>query len=515
MSDEQIQIFISYARDDDEPAPDIAGTMGFVDFLHRQLDHSFKSGRERPEIWRDVKNIFRGERFWPKIQLELDKSALLLVILSENWMASEYCRKELAYFRECRNRSGEEVDERIVVIAKNDVELQERPEGLKNTEGYSFYQHIDRPRLGEIEEFFVRGRPVENLYWPMFDELRTFLCRRSKQLRRTSLTEPEASTNGRTVYVAKPASDMLDDYIGLVKELTDHGYEVVPKRAQEMPRDRSALNFIDTALGAAEASIHLVGESAGWEPEDLDKIVELQLARAAAKVDDGKDTKPRSAFRRIIWAPKVFRRALPAGIETMERDPHEVLARFGGELPIDQVIGEDPGNFRQLLIRMLDQWKPAVLADEAVGGGVAAGSRVFVLHNEQDRLLARNLKKALRQHNVEALLPAVDDDEALRKTFDKDSIARCDAIVLCWGMTSQTWTCAQARQFEDWRAFGRNRGWKPRSVVLAPPSGEIKAEFKQDPLPREIDQLVELDDINVIPPDVVSRIIPRSRAEEP
>ena len=66
MSDEQIQIFISYARDDDEPAPDIAGTMGFVDFLHRQLDHSFKSGRERPEIWRDVKNIFRGERFWPK-----------------------------------------------------------------------------------------------------------------------------------------------------------------------------------------------------------------------------------------------------------------------------------------------------------------------------------------------------------------------------------------------------------------------------------------------------------------
>ena len=251
------------------------------------------------------------------------------------------------------------------------------------------------------------------------------------------------------------------------------------------------------------------------EPEDLDKIAVLQLARAAAKVKDSQDPKSRPAFRRIIWAPKVFRRATAVGNETIERDPHDVLAHFGGELPSDQVIGDDPGNFRQLLIRMLDQWTLPVIAEPKVDGDVAAGSRVFVLHNEKDRLLARNLKRALRQHNVEALLPAVDDDEAVRKNFDKDSIARCDAIVLCWGMTSQTWTCAQARQFEDWRAFGRNRGWKPRSVVLAPPPGEFKAEFKQDPLPREIDQLVELEDINVIPPDVISRIIPRGRADEP
>jgi hypothetical protein len=285
-----------------------------------------------------------------------------------------------------------------------------------------------------------------------------------------------------------------------------------------MPRDHFALNFIEMALAAAESSIHLVGESAGWEPEDLDKIVELQLACAAARVRDGTGTAGRPPFRRIIWAPKAFRRAQATGLDMMERDPHEVLVRFGGELPSDQVISADPGNFRLSLIRLLDQAEPAHHIEEmaeAQNGEAATGARVFVLHHDKDRQLARNLKKALSAHNVEALLPAVDDDEALRKTYDKDSIARSDAIVLCWGMTTQTWTCAQARQFEDWRAFGRKRGWKPRSVVVAPPPGEIKTEFKQDPLPREIDQLVELEDIDRIPPEVVNRIIPRQRAEEP
>jgi TIR domain len=516
MSDEQIQIFISYARDDDEPAPNIANAKGFVDYLHRQMNHKFKvSGSERPEIWRDIDNIYRGEHFWPKIQKELDKSALLLVILSQNWMASDYCRRELEYFIESIQRRGEAVEESIIVVAKNHVPIDERPWGLQKQEGYCFYRESDRQRLGDIEEFFVRGSPVENHYWPLFDELCTFLIKRSGQLRRVKFTEPQLPTNARTIYVAKTATDMFDEYIRVVSELTNHGYNVVPKRSDEMPRDRSASDFIDKELAQAEASVHLIGESEGWEPEDLDKIVKLQLARAAAKAG-GKEAGAAagSPFRRIIWAPKVFRRAGPGGEQTQERDPHEVLGRFGGELPSDQVIADDPGNFRQCMIRMLDQWKP-VDKDIAVGTGVASGSKVFVLHHEKDRPLARSLRKALREKNVEALFPAVDGDEPDRKALDKDSIKRSDAIVLCWGDTSETWTRAQARQFEDWRAYGRSRNWEPRSVVLGPPPGEFKAEFKEDPPPSEIDQIVEVPDVESIPSEVVNKIVPHGQPEAP
>lgn len=516
MTDKQIQIFISYARDDDAQTPGIPDAIGFVDHLHQQMAHAFKnSGRERPQIWRDVDNIFRGERFWPKIQQELDNSNLLIVILSENWMASEFCRKELEYFRQCRERRGEPIDENIIVVAKNEIDVRERPVGLQETEGYLFYRKTGRLRMGPIEDFFVRGKPVANLYWPIFDELCTYLVSKSKYLRRVPYSEVQVPTHAGTVFVAKPASDMLDEYIRVVKELTNHGYNVVPKRSDEMPRDYSALSFIDEALASADASIHLVGESAGWEPEDLPKIVELQLARAAERV--GEHTAGR-LFLRVIWAPKVFRRTLFASNETFERDPHNVVARYSPELPNDEIIGADPGNFRQSLIHLLDQTYAAKRAEETIAmepSDVTPGSRVFILHHEKDRLLARNLKKALKAQDVEALLPAVDDDETLRKRFDKESIARSDAIVVCWGLTSQTWTCAQARNFENWRAFGRKRDWKPRSVVLAPPQGDIKIEFKQDPLPREIDQLVELADIETIPVEVVRKIIPRTHAEKP
>ena len=520
MSGEQIQIFISYARDDDEQAPNIPNAMGFVEFLHRQMNHKFKtSGRERPEIWRDVDNIYRGEQFWPKIQQELDKSALLLVVLSENWMASDYCRKELDYFRACRQRRGEPVDERIIIVAKNDVDLKDRPEGMRNSEGYCFYRYTDRPRIGKIEEFFIRGFPVGNVYWPLFDELCIYLVNRSKQLRHEPFTTPEVPKNARTVFVAKPASDMLDEYIGVVKELTDHGYNVVPKRAEEMPRDRSALGFVDEALATADVSIHLIGESAGWEPEDLDKIVTLQLGRAAAKVEANGKATERPSFQRIIWAPKVFWRRVPSGDEPIERDPHAVIARFGGELPSDQVSGADPGNFRQTLIRQLDQLLPLVRMDDDARSGenitIPLGGRVFVLHHENDRPLARSLKKALWEHKVEALLSAIDGDPADRNALDKSNIQRSDAVVVCWGNTSETWTRTQVRQFEDWRAYQRNQRWAPRSILLAPPPGEIKNEFKDDPPPSEIDRVVVVQDISAIPPDVLREISPRRPAVQP
>ncbi len=105
MPDEPMQIFISYARDDDEPPPDIQGGRGFVEFLHEHLKYKFiTSGPFPPDLWRDVQNISDGEQFPPRLEQELSKSSLLLVVLSENWMASAYCRKELEYFKECRRR---------------------------------------------------------------------------------------------------------------------------------------------------------------------------------------------------------------------------------------------------------------------------------------------------------------------------------------------------------------------------------------------------------------------------
>jgi hypothetical protein len=511
MSDEAIQIFITYARDDDLPPPDLPSERGFVKFLHDYLNYKFQNfGPLRPIIWRDVDNIYRGEQFLPKIHEELSKSSLLLAILSPNWMSSEYCRGELDYFIECRKRLNEPIVERIVAVEKNEVDRALRPVGLQNQEGYRFYAHTGR-QIGPVSEFFERGKP-NNAYWPVFDELFAFLLNRLGQLSREPFTAPEVS-NGRTVYVAKPASDMFDDYIRVVAELTKNGYSVVPSRPVSIPIDGSAMSFIDAELAKAEASVHLLGESAGWKPEGLDEIVKLQLARAAAKVESSKSAPAKTPFRRILWAPKLFQRARASGgSDIVERDPQEALSRFGFECIDDKVFGEDFGNFRDAMVRCLDHWAPklAAPAEEPsdLGDGESKG-KVLLLHHESDRDLARGLRRVLSRHHVEAVFPARDGDEVERKSFDKAMMRVCDAIVICWGKVSETWTRSQASQLDDWRALGRKRKWEPRSVVLGPPPGPYKAEFKEDGPPNEIDEVVVVEDLGAIAPDEVRRLIPR------
>ncbi len=223
MPDESVQIFISYAHDDNDAPPNILDGMGFVTYLQDYLNYKFKTaGPLRPKVWRNVENIHRGERFPAPLREALDRSTLLLVVLSQNWMGSDYCLDELEYFKECRARRNEPIDERIIIVELNEVDRTVRPAELENQEGYKFYELTGR-ETQPVVEFFVRGKPVDNLYWPVVDELFALLLRRAGQLVRGTFALPPPT--GRTVYVGKPATDMFDQYIRVVAELTNKGFE--------------------------------------------------------------------------------------------------------------------------------------------------------------------------------------------------------------------------------------------------------------------------------------------------
>src|SRR5438128_1636683 len=64
-----VQIFISYARDDDETPPGMSGTKGFVGFLYDQLNYEFRRlGEPKPRLWRDTRNIERAHQFEPILE---------------------------------------------------------------------------------------------------------------------------------------------------------------------------------------------------------------------------------------------------------------------------------------------------------------------------------------------------------------------------------------------------------------------------------------------------------------
>jgi hypothetical protein len=522
---EPIQIFISYARDDDtKPPPGAPGTMGFVEHLHVFMNYSFtNAGPQRPQFWRDEDNLYRGERSWPVIEKALNESSLLLIVLSKNWINSNYCKRELAHFVSRLQQRNESFDERIIIAAKNHVGREGRPLGLEYQEGFKFYAVSDRAKLSE-GEFFVRGKPLDDgRYWASFDELCDFILRRVRHLNSHGARVTETNfDSGRTVYVAKPASDMLGHYIRVVKELSSRGYNVIPKRNEDIPSNGSTSEFIENLLATAEASVHLLGDRSGGT-KDPNSIVKLQLARASDRIlkSGAAEIGSAPAFRRIIWAPKVFRIDGEPDGKSIERDPFEVLERFGTQLPTDKIIGEDVGTFVQSLTQLLDKSAPPDLPPDEVDRARAPidapfpNSKIFILHTEKDRPLARGIRRALRERNVESVFPAIQGDDVQRKAFDKESIRICDSIVVCWGTSSEVWTLAQARQFGDWSIFGRSKRWSRLSVVLGPPPGEIKKEFMEDGPPAEVDVVVDLEDGSTISPEALSKLVPNGRATTP
>ena len=79
-----VDIFISYARDDDLPSPAKPDGKGFVTFLDDAVRYEFKElGPQRPKIWRDTKRIADGDQFSPEIEEALKRASWLQILRSK------------------------------------------------------------------------------------------------------------------------------------------------------------------------------------------------------------------------------------------------------------------------------------------------------------------------------------------------------------------------------------------------------------------------------------------------
>ena len=513
-------IFISYARDDDTPTPGVADAKGFVTFLDENLRYEFRDlGPDRPQIWRDTKRIADGAQFNSEIDEALKAASFLVVILSPNWIASSWCQKELEAF--ARYRSAEElsVRERIVVVCKRHIDADKRPSLLQGQVGYGFYDRAgDVDELGGEHEFFNRGKVRDDRYWNKIEELADYLLRATKRAdcRKRQPAEPACKASGRTIYLAKPASDLRPAYDRLVRELTGNGHTVVPDPSQEIPFNSSATNFIDAALKDAEISVHLLGEKAGPTPEDHKQpTVKLQLERAAAKLAGADQAVP--GFHRIIWAPKVLEGSVEmAGSANNSavvpaRNPLDVLAKFDSQRPTDKIEGDSLSKFVDFLNQHLVVIAPPRAAIDWFSGS-AGDTRLYLYHSPEDTDYVLHLAEALQRRRLETVLPAFEGPDAEIRKFHTKTLSECDAVALCWASASEVWVRAQASVLRDWHGLGRTQQFAYRAVVAAPPPGVRKKAIKLLFPRSEIDVIVDLSEKGAPAPELLDALVPAARA---
>jgi hypothetical protein len=500
-------IFISYARDDDLAPPDGPDRKGFVTFLDENVRFEFRDlGPERPTIWRDTKRVADGDQFTPEIEEALKDASILLVVLSPNWMASKWCSRELETF--ARYHGPEGLQERIIVVSKRYVDPDKRPPLLQGQNGFAFY--VRNADVGEIAtdlEYFDRGKARDDRYWDKLKDLAAFLLRRKPP----PLPPPAYPPTGRTIYVAKPASDMRAGYDRIVSELIGKGHTVVPAPSEDIPLG-SAVSFIDEALSKSEISVHLLGEKAGEAPEDQAPLVKLQLARAAAKAaKDGGAT-----FHRILWVPSLLSIQPDANQPPREitRRPLDVLDKFDSQFAGDKVEGDSLSKFVDFLnqhLIVIAPPRPAATALPAINGG----ARLYLYHSPEDSEYALNLARALQQRQMEALLPAFDGPDIDIKSFNGKQLAECDAVILCWASASEVWVRAYASGLRNWHDLGRTQQFSYRAVVAAPPPDSRKKAGNVLFPKSEIDLVVDFSDRDVLTADLLDQLVPAAHANSP
>jgi TIR domain len=137
------RIFLSYARADDRCSLNSSDGKGFVTRLDEHLQDSLcPPGSHLPTIWRDKRCIKPGDPFETIIESAIAKAEVLLVVLSRNWLASAYCRRELESFSSRWQHQGQgRLKQRIFIASKDYIALPERPALLQKGE-YDFVGRV-------------------------------------------------------------------------------------------------------------------------------------------------------------------------------------------------------------------------------------------------------------------------------------------------------------------------------------------------------------------------------------
>ena len=256
-------VFLSYARVDDQAA---AGERGWVSAFeeHLRIALDRQAGRiGSVKIWRDVGGIDGNQLFDRTITDALDASAVLVALTSRGYLASDYCRKEVAHFHRQaeEDRHGLAIDDRLRIfnVLLTNVDSESWPSEFERTGGFVLHDAKREDDTGQPSE------PGSPAFKQQLRALADALYRLLAEMKEAS--RPAAGADERapgTVFLADVADSLRSQVRNLSEDLKRHRIEVVrgvPPPYEAAEHDQRVVE----ALDRADLSVHLFDGYAGRE----------------------------------------------------------------------------------------------------------------------------------------------------------------------------------------------------------------------------------------------------------
>jgi hypothetical protein len=457
--------------------------------LHRALE--VRVGQllgKSPHIWRDPK-LTGNDLFAETLIERLKKVAVLVTVVSPRYLKSEWTIRELKEFwNAAEEQGGIRVGDkaRIFKILKTPVPLDKTPPELKMLLGYEFFR-IDQEtgKVRELDEVF--GPEAQREFWIKLDDLAHDIVKLLEMIHEgapayDTLLEPQSpdlagqttsaaiavsggaraiapvslSTVTRTqdstgtVYLAETTSDLRDQRELLRRDLTEHGYTVLPAEPLPHVADDAAA-MIKQLLARCRLSVHMVGRFYSLVPEGgVSSLIELQHELASARAEDAR-------FLRLIWLSGAQHVADPRQLDVINQVRVDQRIQEGADLL--ETSFEDLRTTVRDWLKREPKTSVTPAAPAAVAGQVP---QLYLMADQRDAELIHPWADALFDQRVEVIRPLFTGDEAEIREYHEENLTLCDGVLIFYGSGTELWLQRKLRELQKAPGYGRT---KPRPVV--------------------------------------------------
>lgn len=283
------QVFISYAHADnstfDEHTP--GWVSGFVDKLQKAI--AMKAGGSQIECWMDFR-LEPQRAVNDELRRRIRESKCIVAFMSPRYLESEWCRKEMAAFVELM---GGRANDRVFLVEMLPTERDEWHHGIQSVGGVQMWCcGLEQP------EAMILGWPTPNPkedrdYWKQLNRLADILAR---QIHNPPPPTPPAVTlpapaapipaspAAKTIWIAEPTDDVLEQRDSLSALLQGLGHRILPAGDYPQHQAEAFRQALDCDLKQADLLVQLLGGLPGRKPAWSEtRFVQLQAEAASAE----------------------------------------------------------------------------------------------------------------------------------------------------------------------------------------------------------------------------------------
>ena len=448
----QNDVFISFAHVDNKPIH--SAFEGWINRFHTTLRTllACKLGDD-VRIWRDMTGLAPGDSLRLEVMDQLRKSAILLSIVSPNYLKSKWCTDEIEAFCEHANRTGGLLvgnSQRLVPVLKTPVD-KPLPDVIGSV---LFQKYFDETPNGASQEFDeVFGTPQRERFLALLNLLADAIKRRLDAIKGVA---PPSSAKP-AVYLAECGPDRRRDHDAIGAELRSMGYPVLPEG--ELPwKESDYIDAVDERLSRCALSIHLIGSTPGHALGSSGKsILMLQNERSVARARAG-------GLERLIGLPAGAVSELPAQQAFINALRGDADAQFGADL-IAGDIEELKAAMRATLKKIEEPPRTtAVQASTDQNAGL-----IFLICSEKDieQETTIRLQRLCNQLGFEVHTPSFEGSAVERGEVNRELLEACDILIFFYGAGDASWRRAEELALKKLAGYRHGKPLLSRHICIA------------------------------------------------